>query len=469
MASRILLVLSVVWLIGICVPAWATVYVVPGGTGNGTTWAKAFGSIQGGINAAFSKGGDQVWVAKGTYYENITLAAGVKLYGGFVGNETTLAARPSFPRPNPDPNASVINGGWAGSVVTVPAGLGPDVVIDGFVIIDGYSNYGGGGILVLNSNPIIRNCVITGNGATRGAGIYCVGASPTIVNDIITGNFADDWGGGICCEDGASPSITYSTISCNYAGYYGGGLDIETDSSPLVAWVNITGNSAGWDGGGVFVFDGSNPNITCNNISSNNAGWYGGGIYIYNSSPTITRNTISYNIAPIDGGGLYIYYYSSPAVIDNIIAGNYAGGYGGGIAVYWYCSPIFTNNTIASNTSVNKGGGLVLLYKAAASVSNNIVAFNSSGIYSYYSAPTLRKNDVYNSPGVNYIGLVPGTGDISVNPQFVNSAAGDYHLAGTSPAINKGLNTAPSIPSLDYAGNTRIVGGIVDMGAYEAQ
>lgn len=469
MASRFVRVAVVVCLIGVCMPVWATVYVKPGGTGNGKTWVKALGSIQGGIDAAFAKGGDKVWVAEGTYYENVTLAAGVKLFGGFVGDETALADRLSFPRPDPDPDASVIDGGWAGSVVTVPEGLGPGVVIDGFVITNGYSDYGGGGILVLYSDPIIRNNTIAGNGATRGAGIYCVGASPTITDNIITGNDADDWGGGITCEYESSPSISGNTITCNSAYYYGGGVDIETVSSPCVTGNTISDNYAEWDGGGVFVFDGSDPIIECNDISGNEAGWYGGGIYVDSSSRAIARNLISNNSAGNDGGGLYVYYYSSPVVLDNIIAHNYAGWYGGGVAVYWYCSPIFTNNTIVSNTSKSKGGGLALMYKATAGLYNNIVAFNSTGIYAYYSTPVLRKNDVYNTPGINYIGLVAGTGDISKAPQFVNKAAGDYHLKGTSPLINKGWNNAPDVPTVDFDGNARIVGGTVDIGACEAQ
>lgn len=60
-----------------------------------------------------------------------------------------------------------------------------------------------------------------------------------------------------------------------------------------------------------------------------------------------------------------------------------------------------------------------------------------------------------------------GEGNISVDPQFV--ASNDFHLQATSPCINAGTNTAPSIPSTDKDGNPRIVGGVVDMGAYEYQ
>ena len=73
-----------IFCLGVSTAAGATVFVKVGGVGAGTSWADALGSIQAGITAAFPTS-DQVWVAKGTYLELITLAAGVAVYGGFLG------------------------------------------------------------------------------------------------------------------------------------------------------------------------------------------------------------------------------------------------------------------------------------------------------------------------------------------------------------------------------------------------
>jgi parallel beta-helix repeat protein len=456
-----------VFCLGLNTAAGATVFVEVGGVGGGTSWADALGSIQAGINAAFPTS-DEVWVEKGTYFELITLKAGVEVYGGFLGTEGSVAARPPFPRPAIDPDASIIDGGSAESVVAALSGLTATARLDGFTVQDGRSEFGGGGVLCNGSSPTIINNTITLNTATRGAGIYCVnGASPAISANVITENDADDYGGGICCETSSSPTITGNTITDNTAGYYGGGIDTEFDSSPEITLNTITGNGAGNDGGGIFVFSFSNPNIAQNTIEDNSAAWYGGGIYCYQSNPTIFRNLIRLNAAGFSGG-IYCYYASSPTTTDNIIDQNTAGTYGGGVCLYYNCSPILTNNTIARNTAPRNGAGIACIIWCSPPISNNAVAFNSSGILAMLSSiPVLRNNDVYNTPGVDYDGLVAGVGDISSDPLFVNAAGGDYHLTAGSPCRNAGWNGAPALPAVDYDGNPRTQEGTVDIGAFE--
>ncbi len=67
------------------------IYVANGTGGFATTWPGAYTTIQSAIDTATA--GDQIWVARGTYQENISLTDGVALYGGFKGDEVSLATR----------------------------------------------------------------------------------------------------------------------------------------------------------------------------------------------------------------------------------------------------------------------------------------------------------------------------------------------------------------------------------------
>jgi hypothetical protein len=51
-----------------------------------SSWTAAYATVQEGLTAAAN--GDEVWVARGTYGEHVTVAGGVALYGGFAGTET---------------------------------------------------------------------------------------------------------------------------------------------------------------------------------------------------------------------------------------------------------------------------------------------------------------------------------------------------------------------------------------------
>ena len=160
----------------------------------------------------------------------------------------------------------------------------------------------------------------------------------------------------------------------------------------------------------------------------------GGGAYfcaLYNC-------TVSGNSA-FEGGGAYFC-----ALYNCTVSGNSGGG---------------ANNCTLYNCTLNgnSGGGAYncTLY-------NCIVYYNTASVGANY--------DSYCT--LNYCCTTPlptaGVGNISNGPLFVDSANGNLRLQSNSPCINAGNNAYVS-GTTDLDGRPRIVGGTVDMGAYEFQ
>jgi hypothetical protein len=77
--------------------------------------------------------------------------------------------------------------------------------------------------------------------------------------------------------------------------------------------------------------------------------------------------------------------------------------------------------------------------------------------------PIIQNNDAFSPNGTSYssdcTGFTQSTGNLSVDPGFVNRKGGNYQLLSTSPLIDAGLNSAPMYYSTDFAGNPRVVDG----------
>jgi len=127
----------------------------------------------------------------------------------------------------------------------------PNLILDGFTIINGYANVGGG-IYCERSSPTISNCTFNGNTATSlynsyGGGMYNYESDPTLTNCTFTDNSAVSSGmggstGGGMSNYGSSPTLTNCTFSGNSASSGGGMHNIE--SSPTLTNCTLTENSA---------------------------------------------------------------------------------------------------------------------------------------------------------------------------------------------------------------------------------
>ncbi len=145
---------------------------------------------------------------------------------------------------------------------------GPDSVLEGLTITDGYTEQwsGGGGIYIHNASPTISRCAIINNhaelepelpGLCYGGGIkICGDSNPLIINCNISGNSAGPLGngGGISCGYDCGATIQNCLIANNTASSYGFGGGISCDGNNVtVTNCTITGNSASTEGGGIYL------------------------------------------------------------------------------------------------------------------------------------------------------------------------------------------------------------------------
>ncbi len=451
------------------------------GAATGLSWADAFTSLQSALAAAQS--GDEIWVAKGVYTpgaarsDAFQLKNGVALYGGFAGNESAHSQR------DWTANVTVLSGDIdnndgvdANGVVTDTAqivgnnayhvttgdGLDGTAILDGFTITAGHADGTGvdgvgGGMYNNSSSPTLTNVTFSGNSASAlGGGLYNNSSSPTLTNVTFSGNNTSSGGG--LYNNSSSPTLTNVTFSGNSAQSAGGGLYNVNSSSPALTNATFTGNSATL-GGGMYNFS-SSPTLTNTSFSGNRASSQGGGMSNVGSSPTLTNVSFTGNSATF-GGGIYSANSSSPTLTNVTFSGNSASAQGGGMTNVNGSSPTVQNSLFWNNQD-NSGAGT-----AASSIFNN------------GSTPTVRYSDVQGCGGSgSWVAAcgADGGSNIDSDPLFVTpvdpasapTTAGDLRLQAGSPAIDGGDNSVNSAAT-DLDGQPRIVGGVIDLGAYESQ
>lgn len=64
---------------------------------------------------------------------------------------------------------------------------------------------------------------------------------------------------------------------------------------------------------------------------------------------------------------------------------------------------------------------------------------------------------------------LPSTTDIDSDPHFLDASEGNYRLGVGSPALDSGApGQTGGFPAQDLDGNPRVLGTVIDRGAYEA-
>lgn len=415
----------------------------------------SYPTIQSAIDA--SSDGDGVRVLAGTYNEDIDFDQKAIAVFSVDGKDDTI-----------------INGSGTGTVVTMGSGISGTARLEGFTIQNGYA-YWGGGILIEDHDPIIKDNWIKYNFAAReGGGIYLEASEASIDSNTIEYNEANDTrtsgddrkgkGGGICahCLYGV-PGIINNHIGDNEAygdqwglgaGIYMDGISETSDINIYHNWIyeNVAGDDDSSMGGGIYILgadtDGGNGvGIDNNYIRNNEAACTGGGIYLY----IIGDSTGTYDMT----------------IVNNLILGNIADWGGAGIFFDGsdYDGLVYHNTIIENDASDGGDGGGIYLEGSLVTidVENSIIWDNladvGESIYDPGNRATVNYTDIEGGWGGS-----GGTGILNTDPWFV--ADDPYHrLLQNSPCVEAGANNMV-IRSYDFEGHPRISPdeGDTDMG-----
>lgn len=193
----------------------------------------------------------------------------------------------------------------------------------------------------------------------------------------------------------------------------------------------------------------------------------GGAVYLENFSGLKIENCFIENNTAVYGGAVYSFYNSNPQISGSLIRNNHA-YWGGAAFVNYYSFPVIANNTIVNNDMFNTSpdimNGVVFNFLAKPHFYNNIVRDNQ-----VFTHTQLRNHKFYYTWNNNIQGDSLLNWNIDAEPLFVSAADGDYNLSAASPCVDAGSQDLPylTMPEKDLAGNPRIYGSQVDIGAYE--
>lgn len=407
-----------------------------GAGGNGTSWATAYNNLQTAlIDAAANSCTKQIWVAGGTYkpttgtdrFATFAMLPGIFVYGSFAGNETNLNQRTAAVMAA---NPSVLSGDLLGNDLITGSGAALNITNNNensvFVVL----NVSNG---LTTTNSLLDGFIVTGgnNGGGLGAGMFNSNSSPKIRNVLFVGNQARD-GGGIA-NASSSPVLENVVFLRNRSTLTGGGMHNISGSNPILENVTFSGNLAERGGGMFFSFASSTLKnvIFSGNYASGASGLGGGGIHSFGSSLILENATFSANSAMGDGGGIYVSGSSSSVSIKNSI--------------------------FRGNTNLIGIGPDIRTLGTTANISYSLLQLPQSN---YAFGYTLGAGMLYNQDPLFVNPADPDGAD-----NILGTADDGLSLQQCSRLVNAGDNTG--VATTDLTGNPRIVGGSVDMGAYE--
>ena len=318
---------------------------------------------------------------------------------------------------------------------------------------------GGGAIDNRRRMTITRSNFVENNGGGAGGAIQGTGASAVEVTLSTFYRNRATAGGAVYNTIGSTMTFTSVNFIENTAGNTGGGAILSNGGPLLVHGSTFGNNSAGGPGGA--ILNPSRLTVTGSTFYGNRTQQRGGAIASSTNQATITQSTFTWNTAALGGGAIRSSATGSPNFLT------------------------ITHSTIAENSAGSNSGG-ILNDNGTLTLRHTIVAGSATA-----NAPGADLQGAFASQGYNLIGAVGGATGFThgVNGDQVGTATAPIDpmlgllasnggiietraLLPGSPAIDAG-DPAFNDPALPYdqrgEGFDRVVGGRIDIGAFEVQ
>jgi predicted outer membrane repeat protein len=373
-------------------------------------------------------------------------------------------------------DGSVVNCTFVGNLANSGGGIfnnSKNLKVTNCTFMENSAKHFDGGAVYSGGSPTFSDCSFINNSAKRdGGGVYNrYGSDLMLTNCAFADNLAGSDGGGFCDERSRGTEVTDCTFSGNMADT-GGGIFNDSKSMKVTNCTFMENGANGSDGGA--VYNGDSAAFSDCSFINNSAKLDGGGVHNrYGSALMLTNCVFADNLAGLNGGGFCDYRSRGTEVINCIFSGNSAELAGGGMYNESHI-PNLVNCTFWGNSAVSSGGAM----------------YNK---YTYGGISARLTNCYMGLPLITYCdveGGWRGEGNIDADPCFVEPeywadvndpniivepndpnavwVEGDYHLLADSPCINAGDPDYIAEPNeTDLDGLPRVIGGRIDMGAYE--
>jgi hypothetical protein len=315
-------------------------------------------------------------------------------------------------------------------------GNGVIASLSGMTITDGSAGLGGAitntGILTLT------NCTLTNNNASIAGGIFSNGTL-TLTDCTLTNNNATNAG---CILNNGTLVVTNCSFSGNTSAEAGGG--ISNNGTLTVLDTTFSGNTANGtgttgSGGGALLNDG-NASVINSTFAGNSSQSVGGAVFVEGGTLTLTNDTIDNNHANSLGNGSFGYTI------------------GGGLNCQ--VGTVDMNNTIVADNTTGRPSS-----EAPDDIAGLVMANFS-----------LVKNTTYTNFATGSANNITGVDPLLAPLANLGGPTLTQALLPGSPAFNVGsnalaldANNQPLTTDQRGSGFPRVVGGTVDIGAFEVQ